>query len=185
MSKITETLYDGWIFDDLLTPTQCSHYRNLVDNLAKGAENFQSIQILPDISNSIWNIIKNIIPQYIGKNGYKFKLVSISPHVTLSKHTTKPIGIHKDEDIKTSNPNEFCPYKLCIYLNDLSQPLNHNDTTGGTYFYNNDKKILYKAKPKLGRGVLFDMREWHSGSPIPPNSIKYLIGVRPIYQQLF
>ena len=188
-TSIKQTVYPGWIFDHLLTSKQCRHYRKVIDELVRtesysGDAYFQDIIKLPHIARDIWLILRSTLPPTVRQNGHKYELIGLSDQVTVSRHYGDHIKVHKDKDMRISKKNRYCLYKLAIYLNDLSDPTDRHDTTGGTSFYDEDKRWLWTAKPAEGRGVLFDMREWHSGAYVPPGKTKYMLGFRPIYQRL-
>lgn len=194
MSKIPKTLYDGWIYKNLLTEDQCKHYRRVIDDLAReDGENkpgyFQDIIKLKKTSANLWNIIKEDLPKTLTRKNKKYELIGLSDHITVSRHRGQHIGIHQDKDVKIEVngrhvKNVYCFYKLAIYLNDLSNPNDPKDTTGGTSFYDEEKRHIITVKPGQGTGVLFDMREWHSGAHVPSYKTKYMLGARPIYKQV-
>lgn len=185
---LTQTRYPAWVYQKLLTEDQCRQYRQVIDNLAskKDKKYFQNIIRIPKLAEEVWQIIRNDLPQKLTRNGKSYKLVGLSDHITVSRHQGKHIGIHKDEDVRIAiqgdrYDNLYCFYKLAIYLNDCSDPSNRQDRTGGTCFYDGSKRLLYTTKPALGAGLMFDMREWHSGADIG-DKIKYMLGFRPVYK---
>ena len=144
---------------------------------------------MPKIAKELWEKIKEDLPKTIIRRNQKYELIGLSDHLTISRHRGKNIGIHQDKDVRISQMGRrksdwYCFYKLAIYLNDLSDPHDPTDRTGGTCFYDNRDNLLYTAKPQEGRGVLFDMREWHSGAHVPHGITKYMLGARPIYQKI-
>lgn len=192
MSKIGRTLYDGWVYNNLLTDDQCHHYKRMIDDLARRAgENhpgyFQDILKLKKTSATLWEIIKNDLPKTLTRKNKTYELVGLSDHITVSRHKGQHIGIHQDKDVTIQVNGKkvkglYCFYKLAIYLNDLSDPGDSLDTTGGTSFYDSNKHHIVTVKPGKGKGVLFDMREWHSGAKVPHTKTKYMLGARPIYK---
>ena len=52
--------------------------------------------------------------------------------------------------------------------------LNDNFEGGETEFLYNNKTLRYSAKPKLGRGALFDAQQYHRGNVVM-NGNKYLM----------
>jgi len=193
-TSLKETLYRGWIYDHLLSPEECARYRDLLDRLAyedgdPHQRYFQDIVKLPQVASELWKAIRKDLPRRISRDGDVYELAGLSDHITVSRHRGKNIGIHRDKDVRVSLkgrrvPDGYCFYKLAIYLNDLSDPYNPRDTTGGTSFYDKRENWLYTAKPQEGRGVLFDMREWHSGAYVPPGETKYMLGARPFYRKV-
>lgn len=192
MSKVPFTIYDGWYYDNLLTQEQCKYYQKTIDDLArKEGENkpgyFQDILKLSRTANDLWNIIKNDLPKKLTRKNKIYELAGLSDHLTVSRHKGRHIGIHQDKDVKVQIKGVnvkglYCFFKLGIYLNDLSNPSDPNDKTGGTSFYDENKNFIDTLKPKTGRGVLFDMREWHSGAHVPDGLTKYMLGARPLYK---
>lgn len=187
MTELTQTIYKGWVFDNVLTPDQCQYYIGKIRNMSDDDRFFQDIIEHRSLARKIWKQIKEIMPKKLDLDGREYRLIGLSDYVTVSRHK-KNIGIHKDKD-KRSLKNGYyeddliCLYKVAIYLNDLSDPNDLNDTSGGTVFYDKDKNKIFSAKPQTGRCVVFDMREWHSGDKIPNNRTKYMIGVRLLYQE--
>lgn len=192
-TELRRTVYPGKIYDGLLDRNQCKYYRNFIDELAWERGNkkyFQDIRKIPQISGELWKLIKKDLPPKVRRNGNTYELVGLSDHITVSRHNGEHIGIHQDKDVLISYKGRktnslYCFYKLAIYLNDLSNPHDVGDRTGGTKFYDNHHNLVYIAKPKEGRGVLFDMREWHSGTRVPKGRTKYMLGARPIYKKVY
>ena len=191
---LKETRYTGWIYPELLKESQCQQYRKVIDQLAseRGKSNtryFQNIIKLPDVAQEIWKIIQKDLPSKLTRDDQTYELVGLSDHITTSRHQGKNIGIHKDEDVRIAikgdrYDNLYCFYKLAIYLNDCSDPKNPKDLSGGTSFYDKKKRLIYTTKPVTGTGVLFDMREWHSGAFVPEDKTKYMMGLRPVYKKI-
>lgn len=187
--KLKKTPHYAWVIKDLLTFDECQYYRRKIDHMARDDNYYQSIVKLPEITSKLWTVIKDILPEVITYNGQRYERSFISDHVTLSKHRGKHIGIHKDSDLKlTVNGKRVsgmrCFYKLTIYLNDLSNPEDNDDRRGGTSFYDEDKLHVYTVKPCEGAGLLFDMRDYHSGAKVDRRQTKYMIGCRPIYKRV-
>jgi hypothetical protein len=190
--RLKKTRYDAWLLKNLLTMEQCHYYKNKIDNYAaddSDADFFQKIVRLPEITTHLWPQISDILPKSVGYNGSDYILIGLSDHVTLSKHQREAIKKHVDSDVTLRiNGKKIegirCFFKLAIYLNDLSNPQNPTDRNGGTSFYDSTERICYIVKPATGAGLLFDMRELHSGNYIPKNKTKYMIGVRPIYKKI-
>lgn len=184
---IRETVHPAFIFDHLLSSEQCSEYRRFIDKLVKKKSYsrdpyFQDIIKLPQISRDLWPILQQTLPSIVKRHGKTYRLIGLSDRVTISRHCGDHIKIHKDKDMRFHQKDLICLYKLGIYLNDLSDPHDPRDKTGGTSFYDKSERWLWTAKPAEGRGVLFDMREYHSGAKVPHQKTKYMLGFRPVYQ---
>lgn len=187
--KLKKTPHYAWVIKNLLTPDQCAYYRKEIDRMARNDDYYQQIIKLPKITNELWPLIENILPEVITYNGKRYERSFISDHVTVSRHRGQNIGIHKDSDVKLEIngkkvSNMRCFYKLTIYLNDLSDPEDNDDRRGGTSFYNENRKHVYTVKPCEGAGLLFDMRDYHSGAKVDRRQTKYMIGCRPIYKRV-
>jgi hypothetical protein len=185
--KLKQTPHTAWVIRKLLTTDDCHYYRKEIDRRARNKEYYQEIAKLPEITKQLWTKIKNILPEVITYNGKRYELSFISDHVTLSRHRGQHIGIHKDSDVKLEiNGRRVsgmrCFYKLTIYLNDLSDPQDHDDRRGGTSFYDKNRIHVYTVKPCEGAGLLFDMRDYHAGAKVGHRQTKYMIGCRPIYK---
>jgi hypothetical protein len=185
--KLKKTPHSAWVIKELLTPDDCQYYRREIDRRARNDGYYQSIVKIPEITKRLWIMIKDILPETITYNGKRYERSFISDHVTLSRHRGQHIGIHKDSDVKFEINGQKvsgmrCFHKLTIYLNDLSNPKDNDDRRGGTAFYNNDKLHVYTVKPCEGAGLLFDMRDYHSGAKVDRRQTKYMIGCRPIYK---
>ena len=185
VEEVTHTKYKSFIIDQLLTKTQCREFMDIIDQAAENETYYQEIKEMSELSDHLWSIIRDNLPRRIIRENHEFILNSHSNKITMSRHQSRHIKIHKDNN-KDNNDLSCCIYKLAIYLNNLSRPEDPNDCTGGTYFYfcKENKNISYRVKPEIGRAILFDIREWHSGSPLPPNSTKYMLGVRIIYKKI-
>jgi hypothetical protein len=187
--KLKKTPHYAWVIKDLLTPDQCNYYRQEIDSRARNDNYYQQIIKIPKITNQLWTIIKDILPEVITYNGRRYERSFISDHVTVSRHRGQNIGIHKDSDVKLEINGQRvsgmrCFHKLTIYLNDLSDSENNDDRRGGTSFYDEYKKHVYTVKPCEGAGLLFDMRDYHSGAKVDRRQTKYMIGCRPIYKRV-
>jgi len=183
---INDTIYSSWEISNVLNSNICEYYIYVINKFAR-EHDYQNITKKLNIANELYKYLEltgfldNV--REVVRNGRKYKLVGPSDYVTISKHISG-ISIHKDCDGYSSiNGKKYnCFYKVGIYLNDLSSK--QQPYIGGTYFYNEHKELTVKIKPEIGKAVIFDMREWHSGSPIPKGKTKYMMGFRLLYKRV-
>jgi hypothetical protein len=190
------------IIDDLISPNDAKKFVKLIDRIGeeKEIENIddefvevQDIFNMPKIAQAFWNKIKdrvrkthvNVIYRYVDGKVRTFKLIGLADYVTVSRHIT-PIGIHKDVEGKTKYKNKkdrglYCFYKMVVYLNEMCGP---KCSSGGTILYDDDKNQVAVCKPRVGRALIFDIRDFHSGAPIHKGKVKYLIGFRLLYREI-
>jgi hypothetical protein len=185
------------VIDDFVTTQKANELMDLIDDMVYEREEcdcpdheLQTIVRLPKLANEIWEKTKQHIINsnlYLIKRETKtYKLVGLSDSITISRHNA-PIGIHKDVEgeiryhgIKRNDL--LCLYKIALYLNNVNE--NSKCKAGGTVLYNNDKVEVVSISPKKGKALIFDIRDWHSGAPIPRDMMKYLIGFRLLYREI-
>lgn len=99
--KLKKTPNPAWVIKQLLSKDDCEYYRKEIDRMAKksGKRFFQTITKIPRISQKIWTVVKDILPQSVTYNGINYRLSYISDHVTMSRHQGEHIGIHRDSDV--------------------------------------------------------------------------------------
>jgi len=104
---------------------------------------------------------------YIPKTYNGHNITSINPMFRYSKyHPGMQFLIHKDAINKNKKTQERSIMTLNIFLN--------SDFDGGeTIFYHNNK-VRYIAKPQIGRAMIFDSQQFHSGEKVQ-NGYKYLM----------
>jgi hypothetical protein len=182
------------VIDNFITASKADDLINIIDDIINKRENctcskheIQTIIKMPYIVENVWKQTKekllNSELSFIQRNSKTYKLIGLSDSVTLSRHNT-PIEIHRDVEGKINFQgkkynNLKCFYKIALYLNQVNS---HNDkNAGGTILYDDDKIPQNIIIPKKGRALIFDIRDLHSGGPIPKGRIKYLIGFRLLY----
>lgn len=182
------------VIDNFISSQNADDLMDLIDDIIYEREEcncpeheIQTIIKMPDIAEKVWRrSFRDILNSGLGliKRGNKtYKLVGLSDSVTLSRHND-PIGIHRDEEGKTTfqgkkYDNLICLYKIALYLNNINS--DPRSRAGGTILYDDDKVERASISPKKGRALIFDLRDLHSGAPIPKGKVKYLIGFRLIY----
>ena len=123
----------------------------------------RSVIIDPDLATKLYTQLKDIIPSTF--NGQQ--VVGLNDHFRFSKYD--PGGrfeMHKDGFNQDSKGNRSA-MTLNIFLND--------DFEGGeTDFFDDNKSFIFSAKPKPGRGALFDSQHYHQGNVVR-NGNKYLL----------
>lgn len=95
------------------------------------------------------------------------QFTGLGPHITMS-NSTRPVTLHTDTD-KGGNH-----WKMFVYLNEVPN--------GGTVFV--DCKKEYLVENRRGSVVLFDIRLQHKGQPTQAPVPKYVLGFRPLTEQL-
>lgn len=165
MHAISNTIFPAWYIDGVLTPEQCEELiKNDID--IRGTDTVQAVEELPELYDLIYNAFQQRAPGIVSP--VKKKLVTTTK-------SSVPVLPHKDGTQGCVNAT----HKLAIYLNDLSDAENPEDSTGGTRFHSNfDSPEISAAIPRVGRAILFDLREWHSGGIIPDGKHKYMMGIR-------
>lgn len=110
-----------------------------------------------EFRDEIWQRIKHLLPE----NAH-----SILPKITLSMYNDYGF-FPMHQDVQYEHDGMFTRFTLNIFLNE--------EFCGGeTDFFMNDKTTLrLSAKPKCGRGALFDEVIWHRGNTVT-NGRKYL-----------
>lgn len=182
------------VIDDFITASKADDLMNIIDDIISERENcscskheIQTIIKMPYIVENIWKQTRekllNSELSFIQRNSRTYKLIGLSDSVTLSRHNS-PIDIHRDVEGKTTfrgkkYNNLICFYKIALYLNEVNSRDNKN--AGGTILYDDDKVPQKTIIPKKGRALIFDIRDLHSGAPIPKGRMKYLIGFRLLY----
>lgn len=171
--------------DDLMDLIDDIIYKRKKCNCSK--HEIQTIVKLPRIAEKVWAQTRGDIFNsgfgLIERRNKNYKLVGLSDSVTLSRHN-EPIGIHRDAEGETTFRGKryrdlICFYKIALYLNDIDSDL--KSKLGGTILYDDDKNERAAVSPKKGRALIFDIRDLHSGAPIPKGKVKYLIGFRLLY----
>lgn len=182
------------VIDDFITAQKADDLINMIDDIIYKRENcgcpnheIQTIIKMPDIAEDVWNLSKkkllNSELSFIKRNSKTYELIGLSDSVTLSRHNS-PIDIHRDIEGKTifrgkKYNNLVCFYKIALYLNEVNS--HNNKNAGGTILYDDNKVPQKTIIPKKGRALIFDIRDLHSGAPIPKGRMKYLIGFRLLY----
>ena len=185
---IDDTVHSPLIaIEHLFCKRRCQKYIEWIEEKEK--ERVQYIGVHRDLADAAWEKLKDCAPQNVKYDGHRYELVGLSDYVTVSKHVSKPIGIHRDEEGRNLFHGKFyrdyvCLYKVAVYLNDVSDPDDPEDITGGTTFYDEDRQKILTIKPRPGRAVIFDLRELHSGAPIPKGRTKYMLGFRLMYTRV-
>ena len=164
------------ILDDILTKNECQMlitkcHDLLVNNKNDGGDSvdinfdpnltrkmFYSTRYYDDtFRDVIWNRIKHLLPS----NAH-----GILPKITLSMYNDYGF-FPMHQDVQYEYDGMFTRFTLNIFLNDTF-------SGGETDFFHDDKTSLrLSAKPKSGRGALFDEVIWHRGNTVT-NGRKYL-----------
>lgn len=182
------------IIDDLVSPSDAQDFIALIDSLDRRKRHeIQDIISMPKVSERLWKKIESklrnthldLIRREVDGATKTFKLVGLSDYVTVSRHHTA-IGIHKDAEGKTKYKNVkdnglYCFYKLVIYLNTVCSK---GCCSGGTALYDDNKRKVAVCRAKVGRALIFDIRDYHSGVRIHRGKTKYLIGFRLLYREV-
>ncbi|CAN5795322.1 hypothetical protein BH23THE1_BH23THE1_35570 [soil metagenome] len=185
------------VIDNFISEENADNLMNLIDDITIDREGcdcpeheLQTIITLPGVSGKIWEKIKDYLIgtdlEIVHRGPKVYRLIGLSDSVTLSRHTS-PIDIHRDIEGKTKfrgvkYSDIHCLYKIAIYLNDINR--NPKCKSGGTILYDDNRVERVAVAPKQGRALIFDIRDLHSGAPIPPNKMKYLIGFRLLYHEI-
>jgi hypothetical protein len=180
------------IVDNFISPRNAEGMINLIDDIIYEREDcdcpnheIQTIIKLSKTSERVWKETREKFLKSdlnIVKRGSKtYKLIGLSDSVTLSRHF-EPIGIHRDVEGETTYQGRkrrdlVCLYKIAVYLNDVSRD-------GGTILYDDFENHVKTISPKKCRALIFDIRDLHSGAPIPDGETKYLIGFRLLYVEV-
>lgn len=179
------------IIDNAFTHEQCSEFIKLSENkgyeIAKlntsnGEEsynpyirnNYRCIIDDLDISNKIWNIIKDYIPE-LWENK---KVIGINERLRFLKYNEGQQFIkHKDGYYVRPDNTEKSFITFQLYLND--------NFDGGctTFIGNNDEQVIQEIKPKTGRVLLFEHGIYHKGDIIKKGT-KYCIRSDIMYSLL-
>lgn len=110
-----------------------------------------------EFRSKLWERIKNLLPE----NAY-----GILPKITLSMYNDYGF-FPMHQDVQYEHEGMFTKFTLNIFLNE--------DFSGGEtdFFMDNKTTLRLSAKPKTGRGALFDEVIWHRGNTVT-NGRKYL-----------
>ena len=169
------TVSNKWmcIMDDILSPTECTDFIQLLDNpdelelVDHGYASYErNILHSPEWATIIYNHIIAHLPEKIKHNIY------INNYFRFSKYTHgQRFGLHQDKVNRDKNGSKAI-MTVNIFLND-------NFEGGETCFYENDDATSTTpptvcAVPKAGRGAIFENQIWHSGNVVH-NGCKYLI----------
>lgn len=115
-----------------------------------------------DLANKLYQRIGNRIPKYF--NGCR--VVGLNDHFRMSKYYPGGYFLTHQDGYNQDGEGNRSVMTLNIFLND--------DFTGGeTDFFFEDGSLRFSAKPKPGRGALFDHQHVHCGNKV--NGIKYLL----------
>lgn len=184
------------VVDNLITKRSADNLINLIEDILYEEEEcncpnheLQKIIELPKTSEKAWERIKDFVFDIglgsINRDYKSYQLIGLSDSVTLSRHNTH-IEMHRDKEDKISYrgvkyDDVVCLYKIAIYLNDINS--HPQCKAGGTILYDEDGIQRVAIAPKKGRALIFDIRDLHSGAPIPSGKTKYLIGFRLLYRE--
>jgi len=158
------------IIDNIFTAQQCKSLIKIAENnglekIDRGIAIYHRVIIKnKDLADGIFKKIRHHLPQYFdGK-----KIIGLNDVFRFSKYYVgEEFGVHYDRVNQDSFGNRSV-MTLNIFLND--------DFTGGEtdFFIDSGNTLRYSAKPKAGRGALFDSFQYHCGNKIK-SGIKYLI----------
>lgn len=164
MKEISNTIFPCWYVDGVLSQEECEGLIQEIDS--RGTDTVQAVEDQPKLYNLIYDSFQKLAPGVA--SACPKKIVTISKNI-------EPVLPHKDGSLGAT-----ATHKLAVYLNDLSDRSKADDDTGGTRFHSNfdSPEIIAAAIPRVGRAILFDLREWHSGGPIPEGRHKYMVGIR-------
>jgi prolyl 4-hydroxylase len=166
------TVSNKWmcIIDDILSPTECADFIQLLDNpdelelVDHGYAVYErNILHSPNWATTIYNRIISHLPEKIKHNIY------VNDYFRFSKYTPgQRFGLHQDKVNRDKNGSKAI-MTVNIFLND-------NFEGGETCFYENEDSLqpTVRAVPKAGRGAIFENQIWHSGNVVH-NGYKYLI----------
>ena len=186
--RVKGTLHRAYAIENVLTPKECEEFIQYIEGYSKRTGQVQSIEDDREITQKLMKRLQPYLSKFVTyeKCGCLYELVGVGDFVTISKHKSA-INIHIDEAEKDKYKNEWrkdlhCLFKAGIYLNDVSDPNNPEDKSGGTAFYDMNKRFLTAIKPAVGKAFIFSMSDYHSGVEFSPKKTKYLIGFRLLYK---
>lgn len=111
----------------------------------------------------------------------QYRFVGLGDFITVSVHEGPSSGVTRHVDSTRHNyfgnrKCDGCFYKLGIYL---------SETGNGTAFYTSEKSEpeLCVSSGAQGSAIVFDMRDWHSGTPIAKDKTKYMLGFRLFFAE--
>lgn len=200
-----------FLLDEIISEGCASEYITLIDEMTRkekkcscAKHELQVILKMPQVAQELWPRVQAQLQQdlqCVSRHGRVYDLVGLADDVTLSRHY-KPIGKHHDKPLtygsRADNTELKCLYKMGIYLNNIvvnseqehckcgKQHCNRSgssSTYGGTVLYDEDGRVEARVVPKVGRALIFDIRDLHSGDKIPKGQIKYMIGFRLLYRE--
>lgn len=150
------------LIPDVLTPTECAHYRHVIDKrFSKQQSGVQGVYLDAEVAWEAWQTLRTRLPPDLVANPFSDYVSYTRRNYTVAKHLDL---VH--------SPGER--YKLAIYLNTLP-----DDTGGTTFFTTKDAREPALIVPnKMGSVILFDLDLYHAGVKHHYKHIKYMIGFR-------
>ena len=159
------------VIDDIFTPDQCKDFIERAESqglekIDRGIAIYHRTMIIDKpLADKLYQQLRHNIPTNF--NG--MRVVGLNDHFRFSKYYSgEGFGIHKDGINQDSQGNRSV-MTLNIFLNE--------DFEGGETDFlhsNNSQDIRFSAKPKTGRGALFDSQQYHRGNVVK-NGCKYLL----------
>jgi predicted 2-oxoglutarate/Fe(II)-dependent dioxygenase YbiX len=158
-------------YKNFLTNEECDKYIDMInDNIKNGinnkftnnSSNYNNKQINQELANFFHNRLISIDSNF--KYNFANKLIMTAKYnhgEQFSIHTDTGLYYDSIKKLKTTNT-------ALIYLNDSFDG-------GETIFYDDKFNITKKIKPVKGMLIVFDIDQFHSGSPVY-NGNKYWIG---------
>lgn len=122
------------------------------------------------LARTLFHILKNVLPTNfkgweLEKLNSRFRFYRYTPGQTFKPHID---GKYKE--------SENCESKLTLLLY-LSEPLSGGETT---FFRNIGEKVRVILKPEIGKVVIFDHHQLHSGDPVV-KGVKYVLRTDVMY----
>ncbi len=157
------------IHDDLFTKEECQKLIEFFDSsetkfIDRGiAEYYRVEEDSEPMALKLWDKIKDHLPSHYEGN----RITCLNTHFRYSKYE-HGMEFEQHRDGVNQDKNGYRSiFTLNIFLNDEFEG-------GETDFLDDSGKLIVSAKPKPGRGALFDRRILHRGNKVL-NGCKYLL----------
>jgi hypothetical protein len=183
-------MHEHLVIDRLLALSECKRLQQIIDERAVRKKRLQTILRLPELALELWEKVEPLLCERglnrVTRGRRSYNLIGLSDYITLSRHKS-PIPIHRDARDRViyqgrRSRNIVCLYKVAIYLNTLSDSFDKRKH-GGTILYDRHRRPVADVSSKAGRALIFDIRDLHSGAPMPLNETKYVLGFRLLYRR--
>lgn len=147
MFPLTGTQYPSWYLNDFIPSEKTQEYIHAIELAHKSW--IESRTSREQLSRDLWEQLQPILEPVtlIERDGKKYRLCCLAGPVGFYRRSL-PLGISKDRGRK----NTF--YKGMVFLDDA----------GELRFYNLEKEKILTLCPETGKLILFDLREFHSGT---------------------